>query len=506
MICLGLGSRGNYTAAHWSNLHVRTRGGAERGRVLPTQRFSSQQSNLTKRRSDVFSSTHSFLPSPRQAAYAHELRDPGYDPWTVFCGLDTRREPTCSRMVCVDAKGSVRRELPDDNDHDHYLIDTSVELWEGGIADMSCSAPRRPPQDDTRRLYFGDFMGVKPGKLHVLSTLTRWTSEETAWSVRGERCPVHPDEMEGLEDSVRMLAEKSDSLAGFMTMVEDTGVWGNVASCMLQEIQDDYRGKTTFLFATREQFGGDGTEGEEQGRQSRALLAEGLAVASLAPLVDMYVPIVGRGGASTSGSVDDMFRSSLIGAVGIFGATAPLMTTSSEPTTPTTSSAVFDMAALAGGIGHGHHQCPLATLDVFSPALDSPVALSRHAREDPGRITEHISVLGGCGDEYKKLLSGEGVLLSHPSTRTISRIPAGVPRVRGMNEAGWSIPAGEASVSCASVIGSTTAFAPELRSLAGLFEPRRARNRSALLESWGVQGLGEEVHEALLTMADCLSS
>ena len=460
-------------------------------------------------------------------AYARVHEDPAYDPSAVFYGLQGSRGfdgssgscgssgPTRSlpqspspRLVCVDAKGSVRRELPAEIDDDG-VGDITVELWDGAVQDVA-SASRMPRQSASTSAsapaYFGDFMGVKPGRMHVLSTLTRGSREERAWSVHGERCPVHKEEMEAIEDSVRVMAERSDSLAGFVVTAEDSGVWGNVTSNVMEELRDDYRGKTVILFATRE---GDERieemrDGEDRSATAR-LMSEGLAVASLAPLVDLYVPVIGG---SRDGS--SLFRSSLAGAVGIFGATMPLVTGGRD------GAPAIDMAGLANGLVAGHHRCPLATLDVFSPALTSPVSLSGHARaDDVGRITEHVSLLrsrnatGGDAflseadrEAFAALLSGEDVVLSHPSARTVSRIPAGVPVVRGMDAAS-GFRTGAASIPCAAVLGSTTAFGPELRELAGMFGPRQARDRAALLESWGVQGDADEVHEGLLSLAEC---
>ena len=79
-----------------------------------------------------------------------------------------------------------------------------------------------------------------------------------------------------------------------------------------------------------------------------------------------------------------------------------------------------------------------------------------------------------------------------------------MPVVRGMDEApAFHLLADRRSMPCASVLGSTTAFVPGMRSLAGWFDPRHVREQAALLESWGVRDRCEEVHEELLSMADC---
>ena len=444
--------------------------------------------------------------------------DAGYDASTVFYGSSLSGSATSPaswepRMVCVDAKGSVRRELRDvgpsatvlDVSHDENGA-LGVELWDGGVQDVTGRAETRRVSLGSsavvRKEYWGDFMNVRSEKsrIHVVSAVQRWGREERAWSVHGERCPLHGDELESIEESVRVLAEKADTLAGFIVMADDRSVWGNVASSVLEEMRDDYRGKATFLFATRCKS----EESDEDVEREKAVTArsfmEGLAVSSLAPLVDLYVPIYGRGR-----TVDELFQWTMVNAIGIFGATLPLMWRG--------NSTSMDMAHIASCLGAGHHRCPLATLDVFSPALASPLALSGHARAgDAGRITECVSILCQNEDDAQTIGSNghslwfdmEAVSLSRPSTRVVSRIGAGVPIVRGVGEVpAFQTPFGTSSISCATVLGSTTAFAPELRSLAGKFCPSQVRGHAALLESWGVQGLYEEVHEDLLSMADC---
>ncbi len=413
----------------------------------------------------------------------------------------------------MDAKGSVRRELrPSDTAEGptspSNVDPARVELWDGAVNDVTGSGPVRGVGTgvgvrgrNVRKDYFGDFMGVFSDltKMHVLSTIQRWGPEERAWSVHGERCPVHRDELESIEDSIRILAEKSDSLAGFVVMADDRGVWGNVASSVLEEMRDDYKGKATFLFATRRDEGvGDSADAGDARGKSRFM--EGLAVSSLAPLVDLYVPVHGRGE-----TVDGLFCSSLVGAVGIFGATLPLMSQEGMSS--------MDMASMATSLGSWHHRCPLTTLDVYSPVFASPVALSGHAREgDVGRITECVSMLGtgkaardAIGDEARMpWFDVDDVTLSRPSTRAVFRAGAGVPVVRGMDEApDFFLPAGSRSIACAAVLGSTTAFAPRLSSLAGWFDPRHVREQAALLDSWGVRDRCDEIREELLSMAEC---
>lgn len=451
-----------------------------------------------------------------------EHNDEEYDASTLFYGSSCSTTTTTSsssqpRVVCVGAKGSVRRELrpsvPEEGSMTSSHVDLAhVELWDGAVNDVTGAGGVRGVGVGTgrgggrgrngavRKDYFGDFMGVfsDQTRMHVLSTIQRWSPEERAWSVHGERCPVHRDELESIEDSVRILAEKSDSLAGFVVMADDRCVWGNVASSVLEEMRDDYKGKATFLFATRQ---GEVAEGADAGdRRGKARLMEGLAVSSLAPLVDLYVPVYGLGK-----TVDQLFGSSLVGAVGIFGATLPLMSRG--------GAASMDMASMATSLGAGHHRCPLVTLDVYSPVFTSPISLSGHARDDDvGRITECISILGTSEPDRDALgykshchwFDVDGVTLSRPSTRAVSRNGAGVPVVRGMDEApAFRLLADRRSMPCASVLGSTTAFAPDMRSLAGWFDPRHVREQAALLESWGVRDRCEEVHEELLSMADC---
>ncbi len=452
-----------------------------------------------------------------QAAYREDVvaehSDGEYDASIVVHGsspdaVATTASPSLQpRAVFVDAKGSVRRELrptdPGEGPTSSNGDPAHVELWDGAVNDVTGGGGGGECGGRTgsvRKDYFGDFMGdfSDQTKVHVLNAIQRWSQEERAWSVHGERCPLHRDELESVEDSVRILAEKSDSLAGFVVMGDDRCVWGNVSASVLEEMRDDYRGKAMFLFATRQRASAEREAG--RGGRGKIRLMEGLAVSSLAPLVDLYVPVYSHGE-----TVDELFRSSLVGALGMFGAMLPVFSRG--------GASPMDMASMATSLGAGHQRCPLATLDVHSPVFASPIPLSGLTREDDvGRITECVSILG-TSRPHMNVAGGGGdcdwfdvgsVSLSRPSTRVVSRTCTGVPFVRGMDEApAFRSLAGSQSMACASVLGSTTEFAPGLRSLAGRFDPQQVRDQAALLESWGVRDRCEEVREELLSMADC---
>eukprot|EP00889_Picochlorum_renovo_P008338 jgi/Picre1/35368/NNA_002830.t1 len=137
------------------------------------------------------------------------------------------------------------------------------------------------------------------------------------WSNVDGECLVRQPDVEEIEDSIRRVAERSDSLAGFMFFVDDTSLWGHMTSQILENMQHDYAGKSKVVFATREACD-----------ETRLTLLEGLATSCISPLVDMYVPMViqytasnpcGEGVSSTAFFVSKFSAES----IGIHAATAP---------------------------------------------------------------------------------------------------------------------------------------------------------------------------------------
>ena len=398
----------------------------------------------------------------------------------------------------MDSKGSVRRcENLDE-------LRSDVVEWEGDIQKYSAQGlgSSKESREDglTSFEYFGDFM--KPfnrehSKFHVVDSLFRGGPEERAWSTFGSQCPVHEDTMEDVKDSIRIMVEKSDYLSGFMYLVEDTSVWGNVASNILQEMNDDYRGKATFLFATRPQ-----ALGHE--RDLRENLLHALAVSTISSLVDVYVPMYDC--AVQSGGVDDLCSNTLMRAMAIHGASLPCRLADSS----------MDMHSIADLIS-GRYQSPFAAIDIVFPekrgwANDAAMVFEGGVSctdmyigtdKDSGRVAESISI---DAPKHEKSVYERLQLDQTRRVQSVSRSTSGGLPVLPYLPVKFPTIAmhGTSTVPYVSRLSTSTSWLSVLRGMGSVYAcEAKSKKGSGILESWGVsQDTVSEQCEFIATLAD----
>jgi hypothetical protein len=319
-------------------------------------------------------------------------------------------------------------------------------------------------------------------------------SDHRMWSNVDGECLVRQPDVEEIEDSIRRVAERSDSLAGFMFFVDDTTLWGNMTSQILENMQHDYAGKSKVVFATREACD-----------ETRLTLLEGLATSCISPLVDMYVPMVDPViqhpilAARESHPRHSLFQNSLLKAVGIHAAMAPCHHTNDTR---------LDIHSLIGLVT-GTYNSPFASMDMIFPATrvrkdDSSTSSSSSSRTtlfssdgrvsfnqdrilgsdaDHGRFAESISIL-----HHEAEISHDAVL-ARIQNDTVRRVQSVSWSDTGIPHLPYMIPFAENTDSIGAIcrLCGTTSFQKVLESLSASFKKAAASSMgSRLVASWGV--------------------
>lgn len=403
-----------------------------------------------------------------------------YDASVLFDSINTNLswgQNERPRSISVGPKGSVRMYNggEDPRDGPGVAWDGPVEhhVLQGGNCDVGNVE------------YYQDFMktfsdGVR---VHVIHSMQRGGREENSWSTHGERCPIQSDELEDIEDSIRKVAEGSNRVDGFLYFVEDTSVWGHVSKYLIEDGQEEYRGRSTYLFATRPDTGL-----HEKSTDARHSLLHGLAISQLSQIVDLYVPMHDSlGYLKRSQSQSHLYQTSLSNAMGIFGASMPFFKKQGR----------VEMHRVASHLT-GRHHCPIVSLEMIFPTLNNKSVCftdqSIRYGDDRNRIADFISYLQHDGT----LQVGDDMF-----QRTMSSSSScGLPILPPMSQLVPGIPSRNTQLPMISVLGSTRSFAGTLDSTRNALLKNAS---SPLLESWGVSK--EDIMESaeiLETMADAI--
>ncbi|KAI8108130.1 hypothetical protein M9434_006160 [Picochlorum sp. BPE23] len=391
------------------------------------------------------------------------------------------------RAVWIDAKGSIRRVQKSFEVQDG---DEGVE-WEGDV-DRYCQSSSQG--GDGVSEYFGDYLTPKidtKKTMHIVDGVWRnpRKSDHRMWSNVDGECLVRQPDVEEIEDSIRRVAERSDSLAGFMFFVDDTTLWGNMTSQILENMQHDYAGKSKVVFATREACD-----------ETRLTLLEGLATSCISPLVDMYVPMVDPViqhpilAARESHPRHSLFQNSLLKAVGIHAATAPCHRADD------TRIDIHSLSSLVTGT----YNSPFASMDMIFPAklakedssTSSRTTLFQSDRRvsfnqdhilgsdaDHGRFAESISIL-----HHETEISHDAVL-ARIQNDTVRRVQSVSWSDTGIPHLPYMIPFAENTDSLGAIcrLCGTTSFQKVLESLSASFKKAAASSMgSRLVALWGV--------------------
>ncbi|KAI8108826.1 hypothetical protein M9435_005243 [Picochlorum sp. BPE23] len=394
------------------------------------------------------------------------------------------------RAIWIDAKGSIRRVEKSFEVQDG---DEGVE-WEGDV-DRYCQSGSEGGNGVFE--YFGDYLTPKidtKKTMHIVDGVWRnpRKSDHRMWSNVDGECLVRQPDVEEIEDSIRRVAERSDSLAGFMFFVDDTTLWGNMTSQILENMQHDYAGKSKVVFATREACD-----------ETRLTLLEGLATSCISPLVDMYVPMVDPVvqnpilAARESHPRHSLFQNSLLKAVGIHAAMAPCHRTDDSR---------LDIHSLIGLVT-GTYNSPFASMDMIFPATrvrkddsssssssrttlfssDTRVSFNQDhilgSDADHGRFAESISIL-----HHEAEISHDAVL-ARIQNDTVRRVQSVSWSDTGIPHLPYMIPFAENTDSLGAIcrLCGTTSFQKVLESLSASFKKAAASSMgSRLVASWGV--------------------
>jgi len=404
-----------------------------------------------------------------------------YDESVLFDSGESVSTPSsinaCPRSISVGSKGSVRRYDGNEDSGDRAGI-----AWDGPIEQHTLTRKRGGTQVGE---YYQDIMkqfsdGVR---VHVVHTMQQGGREEHSWSTDGARCPVDADELEDIEESIRKVAESSNRVEGFLYMAEDTSVWGHVSKYLLEDSQEEYHGRSTYLFATR-------SATSVTHKNERRDILEGLSFSQLSQLVDLYVPMDDSlGHLKRVDSHSHVYQSSLSNAVGIFGVMIPFMKKHNA----------LEMHRVASHLT-GMHQCPLASLDMIFPTLrNTTVSFTNQIPRydvDDNRISNMISYLGHDG-----VLQCRDDMIHRTLSSSFSQ---GLPVLEPISQLVPGIPPRDSEVPLISVLGSTKSFGGTLESLRNALTSNASQS---LMDSWGVSREDMmESAEVLDTMADRLSS
>lgn len=424
--------------------------------------------------------------------------------WLGGGGSDTREEGgvrgqglggedamDSNRLVCVDAQGSIRggyQHTSTAYDHEGGGGGGERVEWDGRL--LACGGGKEGGKKKEIYEYFGDFMKPRlaEGMMHVVPGLWRGGDQSMlkGWNCGASHATGVPwkrsEVVEEYMDSVRKLAEGSDFVAGFVQMVDDVSVWGCLSREILEDVRDEYAGRPVYLFSTR--HAGDehsliAKEGKERFTVRKRLL-EGLALASISPLVDVYVPMHDPCMNAKEQGISELevlYRHSALHGVALHGATLPFrLQQESQGETIISSEKSSESRGFLGSMdirSHAalftqQHKSPLCALDIVLPCprlpsdcasrvsddrmkdrskgdvvtsygvLSNSLSFSRDAfvgtQKDKGRFVESVSCLGlqttsGSSDLGSISKAVDGSLRLDPvrrvQHRTFSRI--GVP-------------------------------------------------------------------------------
>lgn len=226
------------------------------------------------------------------------------------------------RLVPWDVKGCLPR-------CDRGAVDDSSALeWAGRVDDYCLHSTDHSSReaDFPDYEYFSSFMRMTRDQysLHIVDRLWRGDIGEYSW---GSDDGLVNTVKEETAESIRVMAEKSDYLEGFLHVVEDASFWGNVSKHVLEDLADEYKGKMVYLFACRNYR--QSKINMDKSMVQRRCLLEGLAVSHLAPLVNAYIPLYDApvlpftSPGSRSQKLGHTFKQSILKAVAIHGSTLP---------------------------------------------------------------------------------------------------------------------------------------------------------------------------------------
>lgn len=180
--------------------------------------------------------------------------------------------------------------------------------------------------------YWTDFSKAlfHPRTVQVVDGIFQSSSSAKSFAGFGEgaiwACQL--DRRESLREDIRKWVEECDYLRGFHVFVEDNSGFGGLCEKVLEEVRDAHgRGVTIATFCCRKPRGGetnnnnkanegttmnDENKSEEaaefseittkRNNERRLLLNDGLSIARIAPLTDVYIPLYGSQQNSSSSS------------------------------------------------------------------------------------------------------------------------------------------------------------------------------------------------------------
>jgi hypothetical protein len=248
--------------------------------------------------------------------------------------------------------------------------------------------------------YFTDFLKapLHPSTIQLIDGLWRGSAEVRGWSRPGGWLGTGTGlTKDDASDKIRVLAEESDSFAGFQCFVDDLSTWSGIATEVLQEVRDDYgSNRTVMLWALRSSSGSRGSppikEGSANTEMRKYRLLEGLSTAYLSEQCDVYVPMAPPAAHAAfpmlHWRLGDLFHESALLASALDCATLPYRLSSSG--TSNEALGGLDLGSLSSMLT-GQHNTPLCALSMSLPCpmLPPPIEISEAAHQVDTRARHH---------------------------------------------------------------------------------------------------------------------
>ena len=213
--------------------------------------------------------------------------------------LGRRKLGGVGRALERGSKGRERATLEDPEDVKRELIEAASKL-------------------DVEADHWSDYLKVELHAKNAFALAARWEGVD-AFEGFGEGLEWidSEDRREDVRDAVRYWAEDCDTLGGFRILCDDSTAFGGVCARALEDIRDDYDGRTVSVFSVRPPA--------VREKKRVDMLNAAFATTTLAGLSDLYCPLAACDDYPTMAGLrrNGWFHASSVAALAIEGITTP---------------------------------------------------------------------------------------------------------------------------------------------------------------------------------------
>lgn len=213
--------------------------------------------------------------------------------------LGRRKLGGVGRALERGSKGRERATLEDPEDVKRELIEAASKL-------------------DVEADHWSDYLKVELRAKNAFALAGRWEGVD-AFEGFGEGLEWidSEDRREDVRDAVRYWAEDCDTLGGFRILCDDSTAFGGVCARALEDIRDDYDGRTVSVFSVRPPA--------VREKKRVDMLNAAFASTTLAGLSDLYCPLAACDDYPTMAGLrrNGWFHASSVAALAIEGITTP---------------------------------------------------------------------------------------------------------------------------------------------------------------------------------------